>query len=411
MPDKAELSKLPVDQLKRLRQALLPYGLKLLESEWHGWNAQYRFQCRRGHELSRSGAHLLYTLVTCPACRDQEALLHLDRVARKAGGRCLSDRYAGRNARYQFVCHEGHHFEKTAGNLQKGSWCVLCARAEHSKRMTDPEGMKRLRAAARDRGGKCLSTTYTKLADRYRFRCAEGHEWEAVGLDVTRGAWCRQCANVKKSVAYRRADGLEVMRAHALGRGGVCLATEYAGNDAYYRFRCAHGHEWETQGAKIFRGSWCPRCQNKGNVYDISDMRRLAKVHGGRCLSRTYKNATTKLEWECANGHRWSAVPGSIVAGRWCRACSYNSLKLGIDLMRTIAAERGGRCIATEYVNSSTRLEWECHIGHRWFATPNTIRRGHWCQQCAFLAMTTNPKTIRKRRHLPVSARCRLEQA
>lgn len=126
MPDKAELSKLPVDQLKRLRQALLPYGLKLLESEWHGWNAQYRFRCRRGHELSRSGSHLLYTLVACPACRDQDALLYLDRVARKAGGRCLSDRYAGRKASYEFVCREGHVFEKTAGNLQKGVVRIVC---------------------------------------------------------------------------------------------------------------------------------------------------------------------------------------------------------------------------------------------------------------------------------------------
>lgn len=81
--------------------------------------------------------------------------------------------------------------------------------------------------------------------------------------------------------------------------------------------------------------------------------------------------------------------------------CAYDGRKLGLKLMRTIARERGGRCVATEYVNSSTRLEWECHIGHRWFATPNTIRNGHWCRLCAYLEMTTNPKTIRKRRHLP----------
>lgn len=395
------VSALSVEQLKRLREALLPYGFKLLRSEWHGWNARYRVRCRNGHEVSRSGSHLYYHFVACPTCRDEESLRQLDELARQAGGRCLSERYSGWTSRYRFMCSEGHVFEKTAGNLQKGSWCVLCARAEHSKRMSDPDGMKRLRAAARDRGGKCLSTTYTKLADRYRFRCAEGHEWETVGYEVTRGAWCRECGNLQKSIAYRRADGLQVMQAHASERGGICLAAEYIGNDAYYRFRCGHGHEWDAQGAKIFRGSWCPKCQNQGNVYDISDMRRLAKAHGGRCLSRTYKNAATKLEWACAHGHRWSAVPGAIVAGRWCRACAYDGRKLGIKLMRTIASERGGQCISTEYVNSSTRLEWECHIGHRWFATPNTIRNGHWCRLCAYLEMTTNPKTIRKRRHLP----------
>lgn len=48
--------------------------------------------------------------------------------------------------------------------------------------------------------------------------------------------------------------------------------------------------------------------------------------------------------------------------------CAYDGRKLGLKLMRTIARERGGRCVSTEYVNASTRLEWECHIGHRWFA-------------------------------------------
>ncbi|MCA8355095.1 helix-turn-helix transcriptional regulator [Burkholderia cepacia] len=206
---------LSVDQLKRIREALSPYGLKLLKSDWRGWNAQYRFRCSNGREISRSGAHLYYNLIACPTCRDEESLRQLDQLARQAGGRCLSAKYAGRPARYQFVCREGHTFEKTASNLQKGSWCVLCARAEHSKRMSDPDGMKRLRAVARNRGGKCLSATYTKLSDRYRFRCAEGHEWETVGYEVTRGAWCRKCANARKSVAYRRADGLQAMQAHA----------------------------------------------------------------------------------------------------------------------------------------------------------------------------------------------------
>lgn len=380
----------------------MPYGFKLLKSEWHGWNAQYRVRCRNGHEVSRSGSHLYYHLVACPTCRDEESLRQLDERARQAGGRCLSERYSGRTARYRFMCREGHVFEKTAANLHKGSWCVPCSHVTHSKRMADPDGMKRMRAAARARGGECLSTDYTKLSDYYRFRCVDGHEWETVGREVLRGAWCRQCANREKSEAYRRVDGLQVMQAQASKRGGACLATEYIGNDAYYRFRCEHGHEWETQGAKIFRGTWCPRCQNQGNVYDIADMRKLAKARGGRCLSRAYRNAATKLEWECGNGHRWSAAPGSIVAGGWCRICSYAARKLGIELMRTIAAERGGRCLSTEYVNSSTKLEWECHVGHRWLAPPNAIRNGHWCRLCAYLAMTTNPKTIRKRRHLPV---------
>lgn len=393
---------MPVDQLPRLRKALKTHGLKLLESEWRGWNAQYRFLCRKGHESSRSGSTLLFTLDTCPGCRAAEALQRLAQVAESEGGRCLSRTYSGRHASYQFVCREGHVFEKTAVNLLKGSWCRTCARKHHSKLMADPDGLKRIRAVARARGGKCLSSDYTKLADRYRFRCAEGHEWETAGSEVVRGAWCGLCANAEKSLTYRRPDGLQAMRDYAEQQGGACLATEYIGSRVHYPFRCEHGHEWTTLAALIFRGTWCPRCQNKGNVYDIADMRRIAKEHGGRCLSRAYQNSQTRLEWKCAQGHRWQATPGSIVAGSWCRVCGYDGRKLGIELMRKIAAERGGRCISKTYINASTKLEWECRIGHRWLAKPNGIRSGHWCRFCAYLAMTTDPKTIRKRRHLPV---------
>lgn len=390
---------MPADRLKQLRTALLPYGLKLLESEWHGWHAQYRFRCRKGHEVSRSGSHLFYHLVTCPACRDDEALRRLDKLARLAGGRCISDRYAGRVMRYQFVCRVGHVFEKSVVSLEKGSWCVICSRSEHSKRMADPDGMKRIRAAARAQGGKCLTTTYTKLGGRYRFRCAVGHEWETVGLEVIRGAWCRTCANQKKVQGYWLKDGLARLQRCAKERGGVCLSTVYEGSKARYRFRCEVGHEFDMLGARIFRGSWCLECQHEAKRYGMSLMHQLAADHGGRCLSDSYRNATTRLEWECARGHRWWACPGAIVHGHWCAACGHDAGKLGIDLMRAIAMERGGACVSKSYVNSSTRLEWECARGHRWFATPNTIRRGHWCARCYFISITTTEETRQKRRH------------
>ncbi len=152
-------------------------------------------------------------------------------------------------------------------------------------------------------------------------------------------------------------------------------------------------------GARIFRGSWCTECQHEAKRYGMRLMHKLAEAHGGRCLSGTYRNAATRLEWECARGHRWWAYPGAIVRGHWCAACAHDAGRLGMDLMRAIAKERGGECVSKTYVNSSTRLEWECGRGHRWFATPNTIRRGHWCARCYFISITTTEETRRKRRH------------
>ena len=50
-------------------------------------------------------------------------------------------------------------------------------------------------------------------------------------------------------------------------------------------------------------------------------MRLLAKERGGRCLSKKYLNGSIELEWCCANGHRWKAIPKVLVNGSWCPTC------------------------------------------------------------------------------------------
>ena len=57
---------------------------------------------------------------------------------------------------------------------------------------------------------------------------------------------------------------------------------------------------------------------------DIEDMRRAAEFRGGRCLSTTMTRGdmATKLEWECAFGHRFEASPTLVLlGGHWCDEC------------------------------------------------------------------------------------------
>ena len=65
----------------------------------------------------------------------------------------------------------------------------------------------------------------------------------------------------------------------------------------------------------------------------IEDMRQLAKERDseGKCLSDEYVNSQSKLEWQCGKGHVWRAIPNSIVKGSWCPICSH---KRGADKLR-----------------------------------------------------------------------------
>lgn len=67
----------------------------------------------------------------------------------------------------------------------------------------------------------------------------------------------------------------------------------------------------------------------------------------------------------------------------------YNESKpdseLDIEDMREAAAFRGGKCVSESIQKGDlyTKLEWECHDGHHFFATPYTVlKAGHWCDCC-----------------------------
>ena len=84
----------------------------------------------------------------------------------------------------------------------------------------------------------------------------------------------------------------------------------------------------------------------------IEEMHNFVSERGGKCLSTEYIHSTTKLKWECAEGHTWEARPNSVKSGNWCRLCSNVKISLTIEEMQKIAAERGGKCLSPEYILS-----------------------------------------------------------
>ena len=92
------------------------------------------------------------------------------------------------------------------------------------------------------------------------------------------------------------------------------------------------------------------------------------------------------MRWRCREGHVWHAKPFGIKQGNWCPKCSYakagKARRLTIEDMQEIASSKGGECLSRKYVNTDTKLRWRCEKNHRWRATPNGIKSGHWCPKC-----------------------------
>jgi hypothetical protein len=117
--------------------------------------------------------------------------------------------------------------------------------------------LEHARAAARGRGGRCLSKEYHDNRAHMRWRCGRGHTWRATLKNVRAGRWCPHCVG-------RYSTSLEVSRETARAMGGVCLSASYVNTKTRMSWRCAEGHEWRaTLGSVKYGGVWCPYCAGR----------------------------------------------------------------------------------------------------------------------------------------------------
>jgi len=238
-----------------------------------------------------------------------------------------------------------------------------------------PEELRKLQHLAKSKGGMCLSKRYINSSTKLRWQCKKGHQWKTTPSNITNGAWCPHCYG---HLTLAIGD----MQRLAKEKGGKCLSTEYINSQTKLKWQCKKGHTWEAISTSIKNGNhWCPYCVGLARR-TIEDMQNMAEQKGGECLSREYINSKVRLKWKCKEGHIWEATPNAIQRNQWCPHCA-GTRKLSIEDMHKLAKNRGGECLSTEYINSKTKLKWQCKEGHRWWAKSNDIQTGYWCPYCA----------------------------
>lgn len=150
------------------------------------------------------------------------------------------------------------------------------------------------------------------------------------------------------------------------------------------RYRCKHGHI-----VKCRPGSpacvTCPICSylattpsaNKSRTkLSLYTLQTLAAQRKGTLLSTEYVDSRTPLVWRCEHGHVWKANASNVrSAGSWCPECARQKQKLTIKDMHKMAAQLGGECLSTEYISEHVPLKWRCAHGHEFLLAPNNIRR------------------------------------
>jgi len=277
----------PGQRIAALHDISRAAGATCLDEAWLGAVHRYRFRCPSGHEWVRRGCNQM-TNPRCPVCvhaasklarRKTDNLQKMHEIALARGGVCLSNTYIGVIDRFAFRCSAGHQWETQAYTVLNGSWCKKCRHESYRHANRLPNGLERLQQLAQKNGGECLSGEYLGLAARYRFRCAEGHEWEKSGTHFKEGSWCAACReNARRRVLEM--DAHDIARA----RGGRCLGDTFVNADTKLRWLCHRGHEWPAPLHRIRKGQWCPECAHMALISNRKSKARrryeAAGTHG-----------------------------------------------------------------------------------------------------------------------------------
>ena len=371
-----------------------------LSDSYKNVSTKMDFRCKNGHEWSATPRGIIKGS-WCPDCgiesmkkKLQNKFDDIKKIITNRGGKCLSKEYKNTLTKLSVICDKGHSFKITATSLKNGSWCEICGIERAKEKTTDC--LETFIKIAKDHGGECLSDTYVNNRVKLKFRCKEGHEWEAQPHHVKRGHWCKICSFTDRNTGrkFKKNRNFKEQLAEILKeKSAVCHTKNIERCTQKVDFTCKYGHSWSTTPQIIINGHWCPKCMKK----DVSDrlrdkietFKKVAEDHGGECLSDSYTNGKSILKFRCKEGHIFETEARNLKRGCWCPECGAKNAReknLGsFDEIKKIAEEKGGKCLSDTYINCYTKLKFQCKRGHIWEVAPRSVKAGSWCRACHFI--------------------------
>jgi len=231
------------------------------------------------------------------------------------------------------------------------------------------------------------------------WRCENGHTWRTTpNIRVHQGTGCPACP--RKAVAAPAERNLAVSNPslasewHPTRNGEVIPAEVWPNSNRKVWWQCSRRHEWLATVASRASGTDCPYCYGRFATTENNLASKYPELltewdrEKNKDLdpSAVTPHVGKKVWWRCIKGHGWQAtVYNRTKNSSGCPACARNaSRKYTIDDIRTIAQERGGKCLSGEFTSVRRKLQLQCKEGHTWEARGDAILyTTKWCPVCA----------------------------
>lgn len=236
---------------------------------------------------------------------------------------------------------------------------------------------------AESKGIRWLGPEVSNTRIKTGWECDLGHRWKAMYASVYGAAMgCPICRY--DTISEKRRVKPDAYYSLAERRGFRWLGPEVPNARAKTRWECKEGHVWKATHDKIRRGRGCPYCAGTASKI-AKDYYVLADERGFLWLGiHVPEKVNIKTGWECSLGHRWEATYNKIQQGKGCPHCAGNYPKTP-DEYQSLARKKGFKWHGP-FVNTETKTEWECSVGHSWYGTYRSIAQsssgGNGCPAC-----------------------------
>ena len=234
-------------------------------------------------------------------------------------------------------------------------------------------------------GYTLLSQKYTNNNQKLDYICTDGHKGSVSYNNFSnRQARCSICS--QKKVALQAKHSYEYVRSYFESFGFTLVSKDYNNNRQKLDYMCPKGHTNSIPFCRFKNGNRCPDCC-KNKHYSYEEVEQKFKERQYKLITKTYKNGSDKLEYECPEGHNGSIKFYSFVQGSGCLVC-------GIDKSRKARANsyeqvkkafeaEGYTLISDSYVRDKDKLGYICPKGHQHSMAYSDFRSGYRCRFCA----------------------------
>ncbi len=230
-----------------------------------------------------------------------------------------------------WICRLGHKWSATPSSRVNGNGCPTCSNRKvlvgfNDLTTTDPD----LAVQAHQWDPKTVTAGSEK---KLAWQCDFGHVWLTTVANRKKGSGCLVCNNQQVLPGFNDLETLFPEIAKTAFNWDPKTVTPKSGKKA--EWICNLGHVWTSIIASRTKGHGCPQCSGHSVITGTNDLATvnpaLAQEADGWDPTVVMPGTPKKMNWICAEGHKWSASVASRSRGNGCPFCATRGFQPSSD--------------------------------------------------------------------------------